>query len=101
MVYRMFNLTTQSIRISRDISLMNVNYGKWKYRVKNVRDSSSRKEKFINNDNEYYNIHQNINTPVNHPIYNREDIITEPENKLEVKNNINRNLYLRIKDFMV
>ena len=33
-VYRMFNLTLQSIIISRDISCLKVNYVKWKSRVK-------------------------------------------------------------------
>ena len=33
-IYIMFNLTTQSISISREISWINVNYGKWNSRVK-------------------------------------------------------------------
>lgn len=33
-VYHMFNLTTQSIRISREITWINVKYGKWKSLIK-------------------------------------------------------------------
>ena len=52
-VYIMFNLTTQSIRISPDISWMNVNYGKWKSHVKKGHDPTFNKEKFINDDDDH------------------------------------------------
>ena len=43
-VYRMFNLTTQSIIISRDITWLKVKYGKWKSRINNAHDPSQQKE---------------------------------------------------------
>ena len=52
-VYRMLNLTNQSIIISSDISWMNVNYVKWKSRVKNAHDPTSNKEQFINDNDDH------------------------------------------------
>ena len=43
-IYRMFSLTTQSVSISCDISWMNLNYGKWKSRVKKGHDPPFNKE---------------------------------------------------------
>ena len=43
-VYRMFNLTTQSISISHDITWLNVKYGKWKSQINNAHDPSQQKE---------------------------------------------------------
>ena len=75
-VYCMFNLTTQSISISRDITWLKVNYGKWKSRVKKVHDSPNKKEQLINNNDEHYRIYHHSNTQVNHPNYETEEIIT-------------------------
>ena len=41
-VYRMFNLTNQSINISIDISWFNVKYGKWKSLLNKAHDSPSK-----------------------------------------------------------
>ena len=35
-MYQLFNTKTRSINVSRDISWMNVNYGMWKSRLKNL-----------------------------------------------------------------
>ena len=45
-VYRMFNLTTQSIIISHDISWMNINYGICNSHINNDHDSPNVKEKY-------------------------------------------------------
>ena len=47
-VYLIFNLSTPSIIISRDITWINVKYGKWKSRVNNAHDSSNQKEQLSN-----------------------------------------------------
>ena len=86
-VYHMFNLSTQSISISHDINWLNVKYGKWKYRVNNAHDSSKKKEQLSNDHDEHFNIYHHSNTPINHPNYEPEEIITETNHQLEINQN--------------
>ena len=83
-IYRMFNLTTKSISISRDITWLNVKYGKWKSRINNAHDPSKQKEQLHDDHHEYYSLYHNSNEEINHPNYEPEEIITEPNHQLEI-----------------
>ena len=91
-IYCMFNLSTQSIIISRDITWINVKYGKWKSHVNNSNDSSKKKEQLSNDHHEHFNIYQHSNTQINHPNYEHEEIINEPNHQLEVHQNNTQDL---------
>ena len=80
----MFNLTTQSISISRDITWLNVKYGKWKSRINNAHDPSQQKEQLQDNHHGYYNLYHHSNEEINHPNYEPEEIITETNHQLEI-----------------
>ena len=88
----MFNLSTQSIIISRDITCLNVKYGKWKSRVYKSQDSPNKEEQLTNDHDEHYNIYHHYNTQINHPNYEPEEIITKPNNQLEVHQNNTQDL---------
>ena len=75
-VYHMFNLSTQSISISRDIAWINVKYGKWKSRINNSHDPSNQKEQLPEYHHEQFNLYHHSNTEINHPNYEPEEIIT-------------------------
>ena len=83
----MFNLSTQSIRISRDITWLNLKYGKWKSRLYKAHNSPNKEEQLTNDHDEHYNIYHHSNTQVNHPNYEPEEIITEPNHQLETITN--------------
>ena len=68
-VYRMFNLTTQSISISRDIAWLNVKYGKWKSRINNAHDPSHLKEQFNDDHHGQYHLYTHYHEDINHPNY--------------------------------
>ena len=68
-IYRMFNLTTQSISISRDITWINVKYGKWKSRINNAHDPSQQKEQLQDNHHGHYSLYHHSNEEINHPNY--------------------------------
>ena len=66
-VYRMFNLSTQSISISCYIAWLNVKYGKWKSRMNNAHDPSHPKEQFNNDHHGQYHLYTHHYEDINHP----------------------------------
>ena len=83
-VYHIFNLSTQSIIISRDITWINLKYGKWKSRINNVHESTNLKEQLHNDNHGQYNLYHHSNEEINHPNYEPEEIITENNHQLEI-----------------
>ena len=80
----MFNLSTQSISISRDITWINVKYGKWKSWINNSHDPSQQKEQLHDDHHGHYSLYHHSNEEINHPNYEHEEIITEPNHQLEI-----------------
>lgn len=91
-VYRMFNLTTQSISIISDITCLNLKNGKMEVPRKKSHDSSNNEEQLINDDYEHYRIYHQSNTQVNNPNNDPEEIITEPDHQLETNTTSSQHL---------
>ena len=59
-------------------------YGKWKYRINNSHDPSQQKEQLHDNHHGHYSLYHHSNEEINHPNYEPEEIITEPNHQLDI-----------------
>ena len=62
-------------------------YGKCKSRINNAHDPSKKKEQIPDDHHEHYNIYHHSNEEINHPNHEPEEIITEPNHKIEINHN--------------
>ena len=57
---------------------------KWKSRINNAHEPSKQKEQLHDDHHGHYSLYHHSNEEINHPNYEPEEIITEPNHQLEI-----------------